>query len=233
MDQLTAVKTLNSALDEYARGAVSSYDACEKAGRSNCDDQFEKNMKNVKRGRQTAVRLRDAIKSFYVCQRSSSDPSVCSSGVKNSVRDIAASTAPREESASLPKTAMEMSNAAGTAPSASKIIQQNDMQPEQVVPPQSANFDPSTVYAQLPRSNPLARIPLRDLVGRSMNDHVKNPFKLDIRPPVFPTLKPNMFLGVPEDRVYQIESLKKQYRALNSGIGYSGRSDVYCNQSLS
>lgn len=232
MDQLTAVKTLSSALDEYARGAVSSYDACSKSGRDNCDAQFEKNLQPVKRGKATAVRLRDAIKSFYVCQRSSSDPSVCVGGVKNAVRDIAATTAAREESASLPRTAMEMANARPTSVGASKIIQKNDMQPEVIVPPQSANFDPSSVYSQLPRSNPLARIPLRDIVGRSMNDHVRNPFKLDIRPPVFPPLKPNQWLGVPEERIFQINSLKKQYRALNSGIGYSGRADVYCNQSL-
>lgn len=232
MEQLAAVKTLSSALDEYARGAVASYDACAKSGRDNCDAQFEKNLQPVKRGKATAIRLRDAIKSFYTCTRSSSDPSVCASGVKNAVRDIAASTAARETSASLPRTAMEMANAAPTAPSASKIVQQSEMMQEKVVPPQSASFDPATVYSQLPRTNPLARIPLRDIVGRTMSDHVKNPFRNDIRPPVFPPLKPSQMLGVPEERIFQLQHLKKQYAALKGGVGYSGASDVYCTQNL-
>lgn len=229
MDQLTAVKTLSSALDEYARGAVAAYDSCAKSGRDNCDAQFQKNLEPVKRGRATAVRLRDAIKSFYTCTKTSSDPSVCATGVRNSVRDIAAATAPREL-ASLPKTALEMANSAPKAPSASKIIQQNDMVAERVLPPQSSGFDPSSVYAQLPRTNPLASIPLRDIVGRSMNDHVRNPFKSDLRPPVFPPLKPSAMLGVPEGRIYQLEALRKQYASLRSGVGYSGNSSVYCTQ---
>ena len=229
MDNFTAVKSLSSALDEYARGAVTAYDQCAKAGRDNCDESFERNIANSKRGRATAVRLRDAIRSFHTCKRSSSDPSVCGAGMQNSIRDIAATTAPRETSASLPRTAMEMANSKPLAPSASKIIRANDLSREKVVPPMSASFDPSTVYAQLPRSNPLAAIPLRDLVGRSMNDHVRNPFKNDLRPPVFPPLKASADLGVPEERIFEINHLKKQYSALRSGIGYSGSSEVYCN----
>lgn len=233
MENIGAIRSLSAALDEHARGAVTAYDQCAKAGRDNCDESFERNIVNSKRGKATAVRLRDAIRSFYTCKRSSSDPSVCAAGVQNSIRDIAATTAPREESASLPRTAMEMANAAPLAPSASKIIQQNDLRKEQIVPPMSNSFDPATVYAQLPRSNPLAAIPLRDLVGRSMNDHVRNPFFRDSRPPIFPPLKPSRDLGVDSRRVYELNHLKKQYAALRSGIGYSGSSEVYCNANYS
>jgi len=233
MDNFQAVKTLSQVLDEQARGALTAYDSCAKAGRSNCDEAFEKNIATSKQGKATAIRLRDAIRSFYVCQASSSDPSVCAGGVKNAIRDIAASTAPRNSAASLPQTAMEASASAPTAPSAASIIRMNDGQKEQVVPPSSVNFDPSAVYAKLPKVNPMASIPLRDLVGRSMIDSTRNPFKNDLRPPVFPPLRPSSDLGVPEERIAQINQLKRQYAALQSGVGYSGRATVYCNQNLS
>lgn len=230
---VSTVQSLKAAMDEYAKSAVVSYDACEKAGNKDCDESFAKNLQPAKKGKAQAMRLREVIKSFYACQRNSSDPSVCTKQVKAQLRDIA-SAAPRVTGATLPKTAMEMQAvAAPNGPSASSIISQNELAPQGVVNPSSNSFDPAKVYAQLPRINPLASIPLRDMVGRTMMDSVKNPFRHDIRPPVFPPLKMREGLPVMSKRIQEIEALKRQQAALKSGIGYSANSNPYCSSNLS
>lgn len=220
--QLTS---LSSVMDQYSLGAVQSYDQCEKSGQANCDTAFEKDIAESKKGRAQARELKGLIKNFYSCVRTSDNPEACAQTVRSQYRSRA-QVAPRTD-ASQAKTALEMqATNPAVGPTSNEVIRRNAELAKPSYLPSAPAFDPSQLYKNLPSVNPIAMIPNRDLIGRTRTDFVRNPFKNDIRPPIFPNYRNRDGLPVNEERVAQLEALRAKYKVLASGVGYAPR--AYC-----
>jgi len=214
-------------MDSMAMNAVTDYEACERANRDDCNEQFEENIGRSTKGTSQAYTLKDLVGSYYACMRTTDDGEQCASNVQKQFEQSGLTS--QGSDASPARTALEVqATAPAQGPSPDAVMQEAALARENPgFVANDAAFDPSALYEGLPKVNPIALVPLRDLVGRTRTDFVKNPFKLDPRAPVFPKVLPSEILGVPEERLNQLAALREKYKMLDTGVGYSAR--AYCD----